>query len=224
MTAQERRRAAGPAGLLLALEREEKIGHVGGIVADFARIRHAQLVGLALIVAAVFQKQQARALRQRLGDGGYPLREDGAQQQRPRGQRRASLLLFAVAGRYVAQLVAQHPGKLRLVVEMRHNAAREVHVAIGRGKGVYHRRIEDGKLVTKIGPAGNGGHLLAFLVDEFLQGRVVEQTKLGNYLRVGLLGRGRGPETGGASQRQQRQRQRANSQGRMSERFHLEES
>ena len=222
VSAQERGGAARAAGLLLALEGEEEIGHVRGIVPDFAGIGHAQFVGLPFIVAAVLEEYQPHALGKRLGQRGHPLRQNRAQQQGPGGQRGARLLLVAVPGRNVAQLVAQHARELGLIIKMSHDAAREIHVTVGGGKGINHRRIEDGELVAVVGAAGNGGHLLALQVDKFLEGRVVEQAELGQHLRVGLLGLGQRAKSSGTGQRQQ-QGQRAEAQGAGQENFHTEE-
>ncbi len=70
---------------------------------------------------------------------------------------------------------------------MSHNAAREIHIATGHSKGIDNRRINDFELVFEFRAVRYGGHLLTFILNKTLQSWVLDQAKLGNYLRVGLL-------------------------------------
>nr|GFD57747.1 hypothetical protein [Tanacetum cinerariifolium] len=60
-----------------------------------------------------------------------------------------------------------------LVVEVRHDAAREIHVAVGRGEGVDNGRVHDGEAIIA-GAVRNGRHLLALLGDVLLKLGVFE--------------------------------------------------
>ena len=67
------------------------------------------------------------------------------------GARRLRVLLRRVPGRHVADLVAEHAGKLRLVVEVRQDAARDVDVSARQRERVDRRLIDDGKMPRKVG-------------------------------------------------------------------------
>ncbi len=63
-------------------------------------------------------------------------------------------------GGYVADFVAQHAGKFGFVVEMSHDAPREVYVPAGNGKSIYHRRIHNLELVGQLIAVGDISHPL----------------------------------------------------------------
>ena len=114
-----------------------------GIPSGLGRVLHAQPVGLQLVVASVLQEEHAQrglggALqRPRLGN------EDAEQRETDAGARRLRVLLRRVARRDVTDLVAEHAGKLRLVVEKRQDAARHVDVAAGKREGVDRGLVHD---------------------------------------------------------------------------------
>ena len=168
----------------------EKIGHLAGIVANFGRVLHAQLIGLPLVVAAEFQKQQLHALHGLVAKLRHLGREYHGAHQPHLAQNGLGLLPGRVPGRNVPDFVAQDPGKLGFVVEMSHNTPREIHVAAGHGKRVNHRRIDDLELILQAAAVRDGGHLLPFLVDEFLHLRVGIQTELGRHGWVRLRAHG----------------------------------
>ena len=68
----------------------------------------------------------------------------------------------------VPDFMAQYPGKLRFVAEMRHDAAGEIDKAAGEGKGIDHRGIQDFELIVEARTVGDGGHLLSFCRNERL--------------------------------------------------------
>ena len=98
-----------------------------------------------------------------------------------------ALLLHRVAGGNVADLVAQYAGELRLVVEVGHDAAREVDESAGDGEGVHHVAIDEAEGPGQVGAVTAGGHGLTLLVEEGLQFGVVVNAHFGHYLGVVAL-------------------------------------
>lgn len=77
-------------------------------------------------------------------------------------------------------LVAQHAGKLRLVVEVRHDAAGEIHKTTRHGKCIDHRRIHNFEFVAQIRPVRYCRQsLLAFFIDKLLKCSVFVQAHAG---------------------------------------------
>ena len=60
--------------------------------------------------------------------------------------------LHGVARRDVADLVAQHAGQLRFVVQIRQDAARDVDVAAGQRERVDGRQVDDRELPRQVRP------------------------------------------------------------------------
>ncbi len=120
-----------------------------GVVANFAGIADPDFVRLGLVGAAIAQHQRTYALLNGLPRFG---KQNHTRHSAHLTQKLARLLPGRVPGRDVADLVPKHPGKLRLVVKVRHDTTRKVHVAARYRESVHDRRIHNKELVRQIGP------------------------------------------------------------------------
>ena len=157
------------------------------------RVVHAELVGLHLVVASVLQEEHAergfgRALqRLRLGN------EDAEQRETDAGAGRLRVLLRRVARRDVTDLVAEHAGQLRLVVEERQDAARQVDVAAGKRERVDRRLVHDREVPRQLRTLRRAREPHADALDVPLQLGIVVDAHLPPDLGVHLLTELRSP-------------------------------
>ena len=89
-----------------------------------------------------------------------------------------------VAGSDVADLVRQHSGQLGLIFQIGQQAAIDVDVATGQGKGVDVGAVDHGKGKCRIGFIAVGDQSLADTIDIGLQFRVIVGSTLRNHLLV----------------------------------------
>ena len=87
----------------------------------------------------------------------------------------------------MADLVPQHPGHFRLVVEIGQDAPGEVNKAPGNGKSVDHRGVQHPELVIQLRAVRNGRHLFSLSSDKLADFRVVIETVSSDHLGIGLL-------------------------------------
>ena len=85
------------------------------------------------------------------------------------GQHALALLLLQVLRGDVADLVAEHGGEVRLVLEVRQDAARDVDVAAHGREGVDVVGVDDREVPLELGPLADRGELLADALDVLLE-------------------------------------------------------
>ena len=123
-----------------------------------------QLVRLQLVVAAVFQEQHAERLPSR-SDRRAARRNEDAQRAERGDAADAFVLPRRMPRGDVADLVAEHAGQLRFVVEKRQDAARDVDEAARQRERVDCRLIDDGELPGQVRPLGELRELEADVAD-----------------------------------------------------------
>ena len=92
-----------------------------------------------------------------------------------------------VAGGDVANLMAEHAGQFRLVVEVRQQAARDVDVAAGQRESVHRRDVDHREAPGQVGAFRGLRQAHADTLHVLLQPAVRVEAHLGPDLRVRLL-------------------------------------
>ena len=180
------------AGLGDARERGEHVADAVRVPARRYGVLRAQPVGLALVVASEPEHQQSEPVARGVSEAGAAVRrahrrdEDLRREQAEVRAERAAVGLHGVPRRDVGNLVAEHAGQLGLVVQVGHDAARQVDVAAGKREGVDGRRVDDGEMPVEIGPVGDRGQRVPHLLDEGLQALVRVDAHLAPNLDVRL--------------------------------------
>ncbi len=178
-----------PAAARLAdpVERLEDVRHLAHVVVLIERVSESRLVGLVLGVAAVLEEQDAEPLARQPGHAGDVGREDAPQPQAELRQLGLADLLHRVAVGDVADLVADHRGQLRLVVDRGHQPTGHVDEATRQREGVDRGVIHHVELPGQVRTLRGLGHLHPDLGHVRLHRRIlVEADGLGHLLR-GLL-------------------------------------
>ncbi len=133
-------------------ERAQHPSNAGRVPSRGRGVLHAQPVGLQLVVASVLQEHDAK---RGLGEvlEGARLRHEDAQQgdAKPRGCG-LGVALRRMSGGDVPDLMPEHAGKLRLVAQVRKDAAREIDVAPRQGEGVDCRLVDNREAPGQPGP------------------------------------------------------------------------
>ena len=153
----------------IAFQLFEETGHRKGIVPGARQVAHAEAVGFDLLFPAEARSDRTGRKTGEIGEKAAELavprcgvhdRDGEPAEQAPRHA------LGAVAGGDMADLVADHAGKLGFVVRQRHQAPCHVDVAAGQGEGVDHVAVEDrdgerfaGHLRDGVNPGGHQGHM-----------------------------------------------------------------
>ncbi len=191
--AQEERLHGRRLPVVARLQDLHHLDHALGVVAGRRHVLHAELVGLALLVAAVLHEHQVRGQKPPLREELAPLDPGGFQGHEPDGGQDArehlpGVARGLVAGRHVPDLVAQHGRELRLVLHARQKPPGDRDLPPGQGVGVDLGGVHHVELVGKPRPVAQGREPSADLGHVGLEGRI-GKLPLGDLGvdRIGLL-------------------------------------
>jgi hypothetical protein len=145
------------------------------------------LIGLQLVSAAILQEQHPKPLLGELAEWSCTGHEDPERDEADSSTDGARVLLCRVPGGDVAGFVPEHAGKLRLVVEERKDATRDVDVTAGKREGVDRRHVHDAVMPWQIRPFRRLRELHADAADVLLEIGIVVEAHLLLHLRVGFL-------------------------------------
>ena len=176
---------AAPLRLTHAGEHLEDVRHFPGIVVHPTHVAQAEIIGLALVVARVFEKQHAEGLSRETAVAP----ELGASDRADNEAHLRELLFCQLARRMpggdVPDLMAHHTGKLRLGVQVGEDAARDIDEATGEREGVDHGIVDHAKRPRQIGTLRAGREPRAKLLDVALEPRIpVDPDRRGDLLVV----------------------------------------
>ena len=150
-------------------QRRQHVGDAVRIPSLLGRVAHAQPIRFDFVVSAVFQEEDAQRRAAEARERIRRRHEDAEREQAQLSGRLLRVLPHAVARGDVADLVAQDAGQLRLVVEIRQDAARDVDVAAWQRKRVHGGGIDDGELPRQPWALGGAGQPHADVRDVALQ-------------------------------------------------------
>ena len=153
-------------------------------------IPHAQPVCLQLVVAAILQEKQPQCLFRDLSERACRRDKDAETTEKERSTNCARVLSHRVPRRDVPDLVPEHTGKLRFVIQKRQDPARDVDEAAGQRERIHCRLIHNRELPRKVRPFRELGELQADAAHVLLQRRVLVDPYLGFYLGVGFAAQG----------------------------------
>ena len=183
-------RHAALAELVHARERSEKTRDAARVPSSLRRVLHAHTIRLALVVSPVLEKRDAHADRSDVAEGARRRHEDAEREQSKLAAGRARVLLRGMPCRDMRDLMAQHTRKLRLVVQVRQDAARDVDESARERKRVDGLVIDDGKRPRQVGPVRELRETMADVRDVSLQFRIVVHAHLSADFGVVLLADG----------------------------------
>ena len=161
----------------IPIEHLEERQHLVRVVAALGHEAEAEVVGLRLVGARVFQEQELQPRAGRLaerGDGGRDGRADGEPDLR---QLRLAHLVRRMVRDHVPALVAEHRRQLGLAVHVREQPAVDEDRPAREREGVDARVVDDLVRERKVG-AGRNGHLLAEIGHVRLELRIVVDAHL----------------------------------------------
>ena len=162
---------------VLCLQRRDHADHGLGVVAGLREIARAETVGLELGLAAIAADDR---LAGHVGEVGKRRHagEDRGCGAREAGEHALALLLLQVLRGDVADLVAEHGREVRLVLEVRQDAARDVDVPAHGREGVHVVGVDDREVPFELGHLADRGELVADALDVFLQFEVAMHAHL----------------------------------------------
>src|SRR4029450_13811691 len=140
--------------LFEATERREKGGYSRRIPSPASFVSGAQLIRLQFIVAAELKRHDCESLLGQLSEWTPSGHEDAQRDQSQLATDGARVLLRRMTGRHVTDFVANYPRKLRLAIEERKNAARDVDISAGEGECVHGGHIDYGEMPWQGGTLG----------------------------------------------------------------------
>ena len=99
-----------------------------------------------------FRNNTPSPWRRASANGAVPGTKMPSDREADAGLRLARVLLRGMTRGDVADLVAEHAGQLRLVVQIRQDAARDVDVAARQREGVDRGAVDNGERPRQVGP------------------------------------------------------------------------
>ena len=161
MRRQPLRQTTAAALLADALQHAEHGRHLAHVVAHTRRVAHAELVGLILVVTAELQEQHLHPGVRERHERARLVGDDHAQAEPEPDQLLLAHALHGVARGDVADLVSDHAGELRFVLDVRAQAARDEDLAARKRECVDRGIVDDGKRPRQLRALGVRSHLLA---------------------------------------------------------------
>ncbi len=143
---------------LLRLERLEHFAHRFRAVAGAGDVLQTQPIGLHFVVAAVALHPGLRADVGHLSDGRRSRGNRGARSQ-DRREHPPRLRSRRMSGGVVPDLVGEHGGQLRLIVQVDEQSPVHIHVAPARREGIHRVIIENEEFEVPARQRGVGGDL-----------------------------------------------------------------
>ena len=178
MRLQPVRHALVVARLFDPAERRQHLRNAVGIPAGARHVLHAEAVGLRFVVAAVLQHQQTETALAELRERTRRRHEDAAENEPELRAGRSRVLLRCMTRRDVSDLVAEHAGQLRLVLQERQDAARYIDVAAGQGERVDGGDVDDGEVPRQVRTLGELREAKADVADVLLKRAVAVDAHL----------------------------------------------
>ncbi len=90
--------------------------------------------------------------------------------------------LGSMARRHMADLVTQHPGKFRLVIQISQDSSRDIHITARQGERIDLRAIHHREMPFQIRPLRSLGQLLPDAIHIRLQRWVIQRAVFLQYL------------------------------------------
>ena len=178
---------AAAAGLVEPRERVQHARHARGIPSRARRVLTPRRSACSSSSRPYFRKSTPSAV------SATPLKrprlrhEDTEEGEADACARRLRVLLRGVTRRHVADFVTEHAGQLRLVVEERQDAARQVDVSARQRKRVHRRRIDHSEVPGQIRPFRRARETHTDIFDVPLEFGVVVNAHLPPHLGIHLL-------------------------------------